>query len=124
MKKSIFIIALISLFALPMAAQDKVFGAPTTECKLAAPNAFTPNADGVNDNFRLVLTGDCGYTRYEFKVYDRWGRIVFETNDPTQEWDGTYDGQSLKEGVYLWQGAVLWSSDKSETKKGSVMLIR
>jgi gliding motility-associated-like protein len=62
------------------------------------------------------------------KIYDRWGRLVFSTDEQTDEWDGTYDGQQLKEGVYLWQTSVTWGSsigeERLESKKGSLVLIR
>jgi gliding motility-associated-like protein len=65
------------------------------------PNAFSPNGDGINEQF--VLTGDaCGENDY-LKIYNRWGQIVFETNSPfTEFWDGNHDGQQGKEDVYTY----------------------
>jgi gliding motility-associated-like protein len=131
MKKHFLFIAIlfILLGSTTAMAQEKAFGSLTPQCKLITPNAFTPNDDGVNDFFRLSLSGTCEAAVYSLKIYDRWGRQVFESNDATTEWDGTYDGQQLKEGVYLWQASVKWAGDMSaenkiETKKGTLVLIR
>ena len=127
MKKQIAIALFIFFFAGSMAvtAQEKAQSNLVPQCKLITPNAFTPNDDGVNDFFRLAVSGTCETTGYNLKIFDRWGRLVFESADCNTEWDGTYDGQQLKEGVYLWQAAVRWASDQpSETKKGTLVLIR
>lgn len=109
-------------------AQEKQAPLIMPECKVVAPNAFTPNDDGVNDYFFLTLTGECEVVSFEMKIYDRWGRLVFTADDASNEWDGTYDGQQLKEGVYLWQTSVKWGStegqERLESKKGSLVLIR
>ena len=128
MKKHLFlIIALLFLGLVNMQAQDKMYGA-TSECKIHTPNAFTPNDDGVNDFFNLSFSDNCKSLKYDFKIFDRWGRLVFESDEVTEGWDGTYDGQQLKEGVYLWQVSVVWENDvelkKPETKKGTLVLIR
>ena len=130
MTKHFFIaILFVLLSSTVVLAQEKSYAANTPQCKLITPNAFTPNDDGVNDFFKLSISNDCETSSYSFKIYDRWGRLVFEAIDPTSEWDGTYDGQQLKEGVYLWQASVRWAGEslaesKSESKKGTLVLIR
>jgi gliding motility-associated-like protein len=131
MKKHFYIIAFLLLLigSTTGLAQEKAFASLAPQCKLITPNAFTPNDDGVNDFFRLSLSGTCEAATYSLRIYDRWGRQVFESMDATTEWDGTYDGQQLKEGVYLWQATVKWAGDvspenKIETKKGTLVLIR
>jgi len=130
MIKHLFIALLFVLLSNTVVlAQEKNYAANTPQCKLITPNAFTPNDDGVNDFFRLTVSNNCETSSYSLKIYDRWGRLVFEAADPSSEWDGTYDGQQLKEGVYLWQASVRWSNEfsgenKSESKKGTLVLIR
>ena len=130
MKKSIHIVAMLLVFGGFWAqAQEKAPTQDPTNCKLIAPNAFTPNNDGVNDYFRLSVKADCEVLQYDFKIFDRWGRMVFEADEVLTEWDGTYDGQQLKEGVYLWQASIVWRDDtrnkgQTETKKGTLVLIR
>ena len=128
MKKVIAILAFFLAFAAQ--AQQKSYGIePTPACKIIAPNAFTPNNDGVNDVFFVSLSGGCTVVSFEMKLFDRWGRLVFEANEITDEWDGTYDGRQLKEDVYLWQISATWLTDNTaqkttETKSGSLVLIR
>ena len=67
-----------------------------------APNAFTPDGDGVNDTWRpLVRDQEDAY--YHVTVYDRWGHEVWATNDPAQGWDGKTNGGSIVTGVYSWK---------------------
>lgn len=130
MKKYVYILFFLFAFGIQYAsAQEKTLETPIAECKLLAPNAFTPNGDGVNDYFHMSFSQNCQALKYSLKIFDRWGRLVFEAEDVTDKWDGTYDGQQLKEGVYLWQVALTWNSEsvnakKTESKNGTLVLIR
>jgi len=68
-----------------------------------APNALTPNADGMNEGFRPIFITGFTPLGYSFRVFDRWGTLVFETNDLNAEWDGTYLGVRVPDDVYVWQ---------------------
>ncbi len=69
------------------------------------PNVFTPNADNQNDVF--VPRSRCFIERVEFKVYNRWGQLVFETEDPAINWDGTnLNGNILPSGTYYYVGQI------------------
>ncbi len=69
------------------------------------PNAFTPNGDGDNDLY--IPRGLCFIERVEFKIFNRWGQLVFETQDPAIEWDGTnLSGEALPSGTYYYVGTV------------------
>lgn len=68
------------------------------DCELWLPSAFSPNGDGLNDSY--VATPECEASLFELYIYDRWGRLVFETTNPNQGWDGTFGGQPLPEGQY------------------------
>ena len=72
-----------------------------------APNIFSPNSDGLNDVFYVRGPIDPG--DYRFLVFNRWGEVVFETEDPNMGWDGTQNGVKLNTGVfnYLALGATL-----------------
>ena len=62
-----------------------------------------PDGNGVNDSFIPVLTA--GYDRtggYVFRIYDRWGELIFVTNQVLQGWDGTYNGEKVQFGTYTW----------------------
>src|SRR5690554_1415703 len=66
------------------------------------PNAFTPNNDGKNDYFKPYYPYGL-VTEVFFVVYDRWGNIVFQTDEIwTKGWDGTYRGEKLTSDVYVY----------------------
>lgn len=86
------------------------------------PTAFTPNGDGRNDIFRPVPIGYRSLAY--FRVYDRWGELLLESNSWEKGWDGTYKGQKLDAGVYYWEIATINRFGATEKKKGDVTLIR
>ncbi|GAB4406115.1 MAG: hypothetical protein OHK0039_07600 [Bacteroidia bacterium] len=91
------------------------------ESKIYAPNAFTPNNDGINDVFYLS-----GYhvQSLHLQVFSRWGLLLFETYDISQGWDGTYKGQPVGEGVYVYVVRGVRFNGQTFTEKGSLTLIR
>ncbi len=86
------------------------------------PSAFSPNGDGLNDIFKI---GNLKYSKLEeFSIYNRWGQLVFKTNDPLKGWDGFYQGVPQDLGVYNYL-VVISRPDKTQfTMKGNVTLIR
>ncbi|MBO0934066.1 T9SS type B sorting domain-containing protein [Fibrella aquatilis] len=70
-------------------------------CTIYAPDAFSPNADGLNDVFAPVACGDITMTA--LRVYNRWGELIFRTNSLPFSWDGTYRHQPCPAAVYHWQ---------------------
>ena len=54
-----------------------------------------------NDFFQVYNT--CPIENFELRIFDRWGNHIFQSTDPTAQWDGTYQGQALTPGVYVWQ---------------------
>jgi gliding motility-associated-like protein len=88
------------------------------------PNAFTPNNDGLNDSFRILGLPPENITQFNLQIFDRWGQVVFETNNIEAAWDGTYKGKPCPAEVYTW---VIYYETSKKTKlsnKGQVMLIR
>ena len=69
-------------------------------CEAYLPNSFSPNGDGINDELQLLT--DCELQFFQMEVYDRWGSLMFSTDDVRQAWDGRYKGDLLDTGVYLW----------------------
>lgn len=92
----------------------------TGEGKFYIPGAFTPNGDGVNDCFGLQYFGDA--QQLDFRVFDRWGRNVFSTNNPNICWDGKYLGKTNAGNYVYYVKAV--TSCGPVFKKGNVLLIR
>jgi gliding motility-associated-like protein len=88
------------------------------------PNAFTPDGDGLNDNF--IGVGE-GIKKYEMWIFDRWGNMLYYTDDITKPWNGTVAGKSGKvcqEDVYVWKANVVDVFDKKHKFIGHVTLIR
>jgi gliding motility-associated-like protein len=91
------------------------------------PNTFTPNADGQNDRF--YPHGKGIETVAQFRVYDRWGELIFErqnmpVNDKSYGWDGTYKSQPLKPDVYVWIMDATCTNGEHMQTKGDITLIR
>ncbi len=83
------------------------------------PNAFTPNNDGLNDTFRPVATGDL-IRQFSMVIYNRWGQMIFETNNPAEGWDG----KDAPAGVYSWVISYSDVKEKVYQTKGIVTLIK
>lgn len=89
------------------------------------PNSFTPNGDGINDTFKP--NGEqIDPDNYEFRVFNRWGNLVFFTIDINEAWDGTdIDGNVVPQGVYTWtlRNINATNNDKHHYK-GHIMVIK
>jgi gliding motility-associated-like protein len=98
-----------------------------TDCPLpvpqiSIPTAFTPNADGLNDIFRIEESQN--FTLTSLRIFNRWGEEVFITTDITQGWDGHYKGQRQPIGGYAFLVLGVDAAQKPVAVKGSVTLIR
>lgn len=91
------------------------------EFNLYIPNAFSPDGDGLNDVFRAEGTG---IRSFHMRIYDRWGELVFETEDPTKVWDGSFRGAPATPGVYVVQVRVKALVGEAYDRMGHVTLIR
>lgn len=103
---------------------------PNPNCIASFPNAFTPTQES-NKVFGALYTNGVLYEGFELRVYDRWGTMLWSTNDPYEYWDGTYRGEMGKQDVYVYHcKAVCEAIDpatgnrKSLSIKGDVTLIR
>jgi gliding motility-associated-like protein len=96
----------------------KVYNGPT----YYVPNAFTPNGDGLNDIFRAIPVG-ISNTLY-FRIFNRNGQLVFETNQYLKGWDGTFNGKPQPMGTYVWMVGGTDRDYKKVELKGAVNLLR
>lgn len=72
-------------------------------CNIHAPNVFSPNFDGINDQFEIFVDCDFDYQIKKMEVFDRWGSLVFTKKEADDlVWDGTFNQQALRDGVYVW----------------------
>ena len=95
---------------------------PEDICGLDFPNAFSPNEDGFNDEFRAYF--ECLPLDFDLQIFSRWGELVFETDDPSGFWNGRFKNEPLGVGVYVW--VAEYSNSVGETVQiyGDVMLLR
>jgi len=89
---------------------------------IIAPTAFSPNGDGLNDEYRIILTG--GLLLDEFTIYNRWGQKIFTTTDPNTGWNGYYKGQLQEIGTYIYLVRAHNYLNEEVSKKGNLTLIR
>jgi gliding motility-associated-like protein len=67
------------------------------------PNTFTPNGDEKNNTFQPIFTSGFDAQNYHFLIYNRWGELIFESNNPAIGWDGTYGDKLLGNDSYTWK---------------------
>lgn len=92
-----------------------------TDCNLYLPNAFSPNGDGVLDNFKPAFKD---VKSYHLMIFSRNGDLVFETKDSNQAWDGSFKGNTAPVGAYIYIIKYVNSFDEHSEVKGFVTLIR
>jgi gliding motility-associated-like protein len=91
------------------------------------PNTFTPDGDNYNQTFKPIFTSGFDPYNFEMYIFNRWGEILFETNDVKMGWDGSYgvDGRDVQEGTYTYK--IIYKNPKVDERKivvGHVTLIR
>ena len=91
------------------------------------PNGFTPDGDGINDI--LMVRGTGIKTVKNFRIFNRWGQVVFERsnispNDASQGWDGKINGIAAPPEVYVYTCEVTCDNDASYTYKGNVAILK
>ena len=93
-----------------------------SHCEPFIPTAFSPNEDGEND-IECIYSGTC-LSPMLFKIFDRWGEVVFKTKDPTGCWDGRYKGKLMTTGIfyYIFEGTYI--TGEKISKQGTISLIR
>jgi gliding motility-associated-like protein len=85
------------------------------------PDAFSPNDDGVNDIF-YVRGGP--FTKMNLKIYDGWGELIHESNEIEGGWDGSYKGQKVQMGVYIYIVDAIGENENVYKIQGNVTVIK
>ncbi|MGB2014994.1 MAG: gliding motility-associated C-terminal domain-containing protein, partial [Flavobacteriales bacterium] len=122
----------LDLFQLCLEAEDSL-GCSSLTCAVIdlaeglnafAPNAFTPDNDGHNDAWRMYTSG--AVTRFELHIYDRWGSLVFTSEDPEEHWVGDVQGGDhfAPDGVYHYEAVLRDDAYAIKTLQGHILLIR
>jgi gliding motility-associated-like protein len=92
-------------------------------CDFFVPNAFTPNGDGINDEFKPIAK--CVGKNYRFKLFNRYGNLIFETNELNKAWNGKFNNSLSPSGVYVWTLEFRNPNDNQlNIRRGTVILIR
>ena len=86
------------------------------------PTGFTPNGDGLNDVLKPIMAGIAQF-RF-FRIFNRWGQLLFETAQQGKGWNGTINGTPQPTGTYLFSAAGVDYTGHLVEKKGTVVLIR
>lgn len=89
------------------------------------PNTFTPNGDDKNEFFQIYTEQEL--LLFSFWVYDRYGHLVFKTNNPHARWDGKVNGEDAPSGMYIWRISYISAFDEQKQRRekiGQVNLIR
>jgi len=89
---------------------------------LYIPSAFTPNGDGINDKFGVKAQG---IKYFKMEIYNRWGELIFESENLDQLWDGTYEGKAITStDVFVYQvKAIGKNNEPLPDERGTVTLI-
>jgi gliding motility-associated-like protein len=90
--------------------------------EIAIPNAFTPNGDQVNDELTVLINSEIQVR--EFKIFNRWGRLVFESNNVNASWDGKVNGRDQDTDAYTYLIDYITYKNEHISKTGSVILLR
>lgn len=103
-------------------AKDDIKVRVFVKADINVPNAFTPNRDGRNDKFKMIAVG-IRELKY-FRIYNRWGQLVFSAQSLSDGWDGTVNGSVQQTGTYVWNAEVLDYNGNVIRKSGTVTLIK
>ncbi|KAI9459569.1 hypothetical protein F5148DRAFT_1287096 [Russula earlei] len=85
------------------------------------PNAFSPNGDGNNETFKVYSNAGV-ITGMDMKIFNQWGQLIYENNNPAQGWDGSYKGKQQPMGVYMYVVKIQLGAGSEVIRKGSVNL--
>jgi gliding motility-associated-like protein len=125
--KSTITYSVIAIDSVGCRATDSVTISVEKPRNIYVPTGFTPNGDMIND--KLIVHGRKGTKIDLFRVYDRWGELVYEArvfdiNDENAGWNGTFRGQEMMSGQFVWYIEATYIDGAKETLRGHTTLIR
>lgn len=86
-----------------------------------APNAFTPDGDKYNDFYRVATIG---VTEFEFSIFNRWGELIYQTNNPYFRWNGTYQDRPIMDNVMVYKARTKDTAGNVHNYTGIITLLR
>lgn len=121
-KEGVYSVNVQSIFGCKSSSVTPISVLIPCEASIWLPEVFTPNGDGINDILMPVIPGIKKFRC--FKIYNRWGQLIFESRDKSKGWDGTYLGKPQPIETYVWQMEGEDIAGKVYTKSGLFSLIR
>lgn len=91
------------------------------EFYLYVPNTFTPDGDRYNNTFKI---SSINVVEFNIQIFNRWGELLFESDDKNFEWDGTHNGEIVRDGTYVWKIFYRSVNEDEETITGHVTVLR
>jgi gliding motility-associated-like protein len=91
------------------------------EFYLYVPNTFTPDGNRFNNTFKVSAIG---VVEFDIKIFNRWGELLFSSNDVNFEWDGTYKGTLVQDGTYVWKIFYRSINDDEDIISGHINVFR
>jgi len=101
---------------------DSVFSFNLSEFKAYIPNAFTPNGDAINPEFKPVNISQ-NLKNYTLEIFDPWGGKIFESNNPNLGWNGQYKGEIVAQGVYFYVIKTISNNNDKTIYKGVILVM-
>ena len=90
-------------------------------CPVFVPNTFTPGGDQINNTFKIYH--NCDFEEFNFIIFNRWGEVLFETQSPNFEWDGTYKSSKLVETeTFVWRMKYLLANDSKKNTEYQIVV--
>jgi gliding motility-associated-like protein len=113
----------VFIFGFTTFAYAKFSETPPCDTSVFIPNSFTPNGDGLVDEFKPVFR--CFPEEYNMQIFNRWGYLIFETIDVDKGWDGRFKDQIAETAEYVWIISYRYSgSTETRQRRGRVTLLR
>lgn len=100
------------------------------DCTPAFPNIFTPNSNNQNDNFKMYTScKDLAFSVYQLQIFNRWGELIFNSLDPEESWDGSFEGKPAPMDLYVYRFSGVYLDPNTNEKvsyqsKGELNMIR
>jgi gliding motility-associated-like protein len=96
-------------------------------CEVYFPNAFSPNSDGINDEFKAAIANDCGFASFEINIYHKSGSLVYSSTDSSTGWNGQHRNQPAPADVYYYIAKYTVTANEGEIPQiitGDLSLLR
>jgi len=88
-------------------------------CSIYIPNVVTPNCDGIDCEF-LTVSSECPFISFDFKIFNRWGVMLFESDDP----EVRFDSSEVEQGAYVWMLEVTYCNEREGNFNGQVTVVK